>query len=224
MNPSGKGVGMSQQRYMQAIVVASFGMLLGCQSSQPTTVTIPGAQLQAVSDGERFGFADSMASVTASTQTGGADGDPIQEVIALLQWEIPPGWQQMPPTPQQHILLAGPEGIQGWVTFFPGDAGGLEGNLARWAASLGLPTAPPTTPLRILGAEGQLFDGVGPHSLRDGTTFDPARMLAAYVLLPSQQPTTLTAKMVGPQTAVTAEREHFLQFLASIKPKAQETP
>ena len=106
------------------------------------------------------------------------------------------------------------------MTFLGGEGGGLQGNLQRWAGSVGLNDIPETTPITVGGHDGQLFDGVGPHTLQDGNRLEEARMMAVYSRL---GPGTITIKIVGPKAEVDAREADFLRFVASIRPKPQET-
>ena len=79
-----------------------------------------------------------------------------------LEWELPAGWQELPPSSMRaaNFRVDADGTTECYLTLLPGDAGGLAANVNRWRGQMSLPPAsadeiahaPRKT---LLGREGQ---------------------------------------------------------------------
>jgi len=148
--------------------------------------------------------------------TGGPDG-------SGLEWDLPQGWSAVAPSTfrQANFRLPGSDKAECYLSLFPNDVGGLEGNLKRWCDQLALPmlsatqiAALPKAP--ILGRDGLLFDFVGTWKGMSGTENEAGWRLVG--LLQVDPTGSAFFKMYGPDALIAAEKEHFLALARSLRP------
>lgn len=180
-----------------------------------------------MTDKERFRFAamrmpETPTTIPADPPGGGSSDEPPGVAGAQLKWDTPEGWSEAPPASMRDVNLSfGPDGIgECYVARLPGAAGGLESNINRWRKQMGQPdlsdeaiAALPTidifgVPASLVSIDGS-FTGMG-----DNATVDDARMLGAVLMTPNG---ALFVKMTGPKDLVTANREAFEAFTASLR-------
>ncbi len=180
-----------------------FIALAGCSDKDITTYRVP------KDPGSVVAAAPAPAAGEASPSTPG------------LRWQAPPGWQAQAAGGMRaaSFLGPGPEGAAADISVvtFAGAGGDLLANINRWRGQLQL--APIDT--------GQLASEIGGLDLPAGhfTTADlrgepvsgkPAmRILGALLEQPGR---VWFFKMMGPETAVEAQKDAFLAFLKSVAP------
>ncbi|HEX6885753.1 MAG TPA: hypothetical protein VF530_20435 [Planctomycetota bacterium] len=162
---------------------------------------------------------DATPSQRFSASAPSASSTPSDDVIA---YDLPEGWRAVAPTRERLVNLrpAGHPEAECYLSFLPGDGGGLVQNVNRWRAQLGAPeldaaavAALPTHALlgrqaALVEAEGT-FTGMGGSSARAGF-----QLLGLAV---SEPEGSLFLKFTGPAELVTAERERFLAFAGSLR-------
>ncbi|QDU67183.1 hypothetical protein [Engelhardtia mirabilis] len=230
LNPrTAHGSGQSPKRVLSLLGVSLLGLTplvsLGCSNGdgplvlEPKTLTktrmasrvVVPADLSATSE-DRFGnpFAPAKK-VEPEAPAGG------------YEWDVPASWVEVAPRSQFRMVdfqVAGVSTAECYVTKLPGGAGGVIGNINRWASTqLGLP---PLTEADVallprhslLGREGVLFEADGDFSGVGGASLEQARMMGLVLEDPMF---TLFVKMTGPRDLVLAERQAFLDFAASLR-------
>ncbi len=147
----------------------------GIPASRPAAPTIPGATP------EQRHFGRSSAPGPASEQASGGAPD----LASLLDYDLPPGWEEVPPTQMRLINLrpAGDPDAECYLALLPSSGGGVAANVNRWRGQLGLEpldeeglNALPH--LSLLGAQGVLVDFEGAYAGgRDNISFILLRVL-----------------------------------------------
>jgi hypothetical protein len=151
---------------------------------------------------------------------------------AVMQWDLPAGWQQEPNPNPNAIRFAtlsvgsDQQQFEVSVTRLGGDGGGAMANIARWRNQLGLEPAP-AEELNALtehihtrtGGEGVLVDLLGPTP--EGQDAQPMRMLGA--IFPAGG-FTWFLKATAPQAVVETHRAAFVELCRSVRFAAPPTP
>lgn len=154
-----------------------------------------------------------------------AAGAPQSEGRALeLAWDVPPGWEPTAERPMRLVTfsVSGAPEVECYVSVFGHMAGGLEANLNRWRAQMGVvePISAvemaemPT--IEILGRPAVLLAVTGPYTGMAGETRENYRMLAAACELDDA---SVFVKMTGPADAVEEQRDAFMAFCSSLRPQ-----
>ena len=155
----------------------------------------------------------------------GGDPHAAQPEAPLLAWDLPTGWQEVPPTPLRtaNFVVPGQDRLECYVTVLPGGGGGIAGNVNRWRKQMGL-GAISDADLAAL-TQVKFFGGDAPYVEIDGTfkgagaeTGSEGFTMAATVV--ERRGATITAKLVGPAAAVRAEVERFKSMCASLRDAA----
>ena len=152
----------------------------------------------------------------------------------LLDWDLPAGWEELPPTPLRtaNFVVPGQDRLECYVTVLPGGGGGIAANVNRWRKQMGLDAisdadvaALPT--VKMFGVDAPYveidgtFKGAGVETGAEGFT------MAATVV--ERSGAAITAKLVGPAAAVRAEVERFKAMCSSLRdaapaPRGAEAP
>ena len=147
---------------------------------------------------------------------------------SLLAWEVPEGWTEVPEVELSSMrtvdLRFGEEGEgECYVTLMPGNAGGLDANVNRWRAQMGLEPltseeieALPKKPFfkrdaTFVSMDGN-FSGFGASEAREDY-----RMLG---LIHSAEQATIFVKLTGPRELVEKNASQFEVFTQSIAPNS----
>jgi hypothetical protein len=137
-----------------------------------------------------------------------------------LQWQLPPGWEQVPPGQMRaaSFRVKGPDGNQADVGVFslPGRAGSDLDNVNRWRGQIGLPPVSETDLAGLgqavemsAGQVARLFDQAGQIPGSNSNT----RMLAAIL---RRDDSAWFFKMTGDDALVAGQKEAFIGFLKSV--------
>jgi hypothetical protein len=171
---------------------------------------------------QRNAFVDFLKSVSFLE----APAAPSAPVIASTaagdkpEWEIPSGWQEVPPTQMlraKFVVGAGADArAEINISSFPGDVGGLLANVNRWRGQVGLPPLgeaelnATVESLDVLGGQAMLVDMTG----KDSQSGQPARLIGAIVPRRGQ---TWFYVLRGPEELAGRERPAFLKFIQSAR-------
>jgi hypothetical protein len=143
-------------------------------------------------------------------EAGGASPAPA----GASKWKVPAGWQEQAPGMMQsaRFLAAGEGGTKAEVSVasFPGESGGLLGNVNRWRKQIGLG---PIEAADLPKQTSTLEAGGTKASVLDVTSEDKKRRLIA-VSVPGGGSTTFY-KLLGDEAVVAKEKEAFLRFVQS---------
>lgn len=136
-----------------------------------------------------------------------------------LCYDLPPGWEQLPPAPMRDVNLRVPGDAACWVTFLPGVQGGVVDNVNRWRKQLGQPPldAAGVNALPVVALMGQpavWFEQDGQFVPEEGQAPRPTRFVG---MIQEQQGGLLTVKLVGSPESAAAAREGLLRFAASLR-------
>ena len=144
------------------------------------------------------------------------------DLIPFVHCEMP-GWIARPPVaPFRHVNLGFEADPRAELTVAAyEDRGGLEANVNRWRGQVGaapLSSAEVASLPRVqMLSNGQatLVEAYGPFQGMRGGRIDDGGVLGAIV---SNERFTLFAKLTGPEAVLRAEKERFIEFLASLRP------
>ena len=131
-----------------------------------------------------------------------------------ILWTAPSSWKKQAPGPMRvaSYEISTPEGTaNASVSKIPGAAGDELGNVNRWRGQIGLPPvglAELPGLLSKVPARGASLDMVDLRGPQNST-------LAAWLRTGGA---VWFFKLTGPGALVAAEREHFMQFLRSVRP------
>ena len=178
------------------------------------------AWLKSVDTGDSSASASASAPAAAAAAPATPPPGMAGPVVAppstdLPQWEVPDGWKPKAATTMRLAsFVVGADGDLSVVALGPG-AGGTLANVNRWRGQLGLEPvsdaelATTTSPLSLAGGQtATLVDltGAGPLAGR--------KMLAAIIARPDR---TWFYKLTGDASLVSAEKDHFVKFIKSVK-------
>jgi hypothetical protein len=142
-----------------------------------------------------------------------ASGVPRDSTAPQLKWEIPQGWQQVPPSSMRYAsFTAGPDDskIDISIVTFPGEGGSDADNVNRWRQQLQLP---PMGPAGIASQVESVKGGDTVFSTVD-IAGPNARTLAAWTRRDGR---VWFLKATGPTTAVEKEKPNFVKFVQSVR-------
>jgi hypothetical protein len=148
----------------------------------------------------------------------------------LFEWTTPPGWVSVKPSGAARgirwlDMRFGPnqEG-QCFLSILAGGGGGLEANVNRWRAQMGLPpytpeefAALPTRPLFNNEARFVSFDG----DFTDMGKSEAAKDYRMLGILHADEKFMIFVKMVGPKALVKENEAAFDEFSRSLQLKVQ---
>ena len=134
-----------------------------------------------------------------------------------LSWTAPEGWVDGGERLMRVVTFETGE-TECYITSLPGEAGGVNGNLNRWAGQMGAAqldeAALAALPMiQILGKEAPMLDVTGSFTGMSGGTQENYRMLGTVVPAGDH---TMFVKMIGPDAEVGAQKDNFVAFCASI--------
>ncbi|MDP7062846.1 MAG: hypothetical protein QF489_07945 [Planctomycetota bacterium] len=209
--------------------------LMACSKSERMEIEIQREITANFGDGEvgatsadRFGPRHSPDDGHDHSGDGGGGGDQFSAPENPLAWEIPKGWDSLPPTAMRvaNLRPAGNPDAECTLTLLAGDGGGELDNVNRWRNQMGLGPidqvamdAIPTMP--ILGMDAPFFQLDGAYSGM-GNEAKPDWSLLGMIL--STEQFTIFIKMNGPKDLVEAERDNFFAFCTSLHIKERGTP
>ena len=139
-------------------------------------------------------------------------------------WTLPKGWSELPPKEfrQGNFKIASAPKVEAYMSILPKAGGGGLANLNRWRQQMGLAAISaadasklPTIP--VLGQGAALVDFEGTFGGMSGGPGGEGYRLVGLLLLDRGYGVFL--KMVGPKEDVAKERDNFLKFSRSLKPK-----
>ena len=143
------------------------------------------------------------------------------ELAAMFDYEVPAGWEELPPTQFRIINLlvpAEPQPAQVSLTMLMGDGGGVRANIDRWRRQVGL--APMSQDEFLALKERTMFNQPatyveleGSYEGMDGTRIAEAGLFGAVF---ARGQSALFVKMTGPSELLGAQRSAFLGFLDSL--------
>jgi hypothetical protein len=138
---------------------------------------------------------------------------PRDSTAPQIKWEIPQGWQQVPPSSMRYASFnagADENKIDISIVTFPGEGGSDADNVNRWRQQLQLPPmssaaiATQVTPLKADETTFATTDIAGPN----------ARTLAAWARRDGH---VWFFKATGPVAAVEKEKSNFVKFIESVR-------
>jgi hypothetical protein len=198
----------------------------GCAKEHVTTTTARNrtapeiARLDA-SDAERFGYAERDPTTSRPTLTERPTSRPTGEQRAAsrersstgLSFKTPEQWTARGPGSMrvESFAVAGHTKLDCYISELGPGAGGLLLNVNRWRSQLGLSpiseaeaNALPQWP--VLGIQAKIVELESPDTERSMT------VLAAFL-----EDRSVFVKMLGPTASVTAEKERFRVFCATLE-------
>jgi hypothetical protein len=136
-------------------------------------------------------------------------------------WEVPAGWQEVPPTRMlraKYVVAAADANARAEVNVssFPGEVGGLLANVNRWRGQVGLPPVSEAevdqaaAPLDVPGGKAMLVDVTGTDSKSGQAT----RLIGAIVPRPGH---TWFYVLRGPEALAAREKPAFIRFVQSVR-------
>ena len=135
------------------------------------------------------------------------------------KWNVPPQWAETPPRAMifKGFEAVGDAGAKAEITvsFFPGDVGGVLGNVNRWRGQMGQPPVEAsqldgvTESVATLGGSATMVDFMG----TDAKTGQPARLVG--VIVPHGD-NTWFYKMMGDAKVVKGQKDTFVQFVKTV--------
>lgn len=158
--------------------------------------------------------------IAAPAMHGVAEGGATEAPTAgALAWTVPEGWQERPGNGMR-LASFGVGDVECTIIAFPGDAGGLESNLARWLRQLGIESTTDVLAKMSSATESVTTEGGGTAQLFDFTAVLPAtattNMLSA--LLPTDDQTVFV-KLMGPRALLEAQKKSFRSLCQSLRPR-----
>lgn len=134
-------------------------------------------------------------------------------------WTAPEGWTEGPAKPMRLVTFNIDADTECYVTLLQGTGGGVEMNANRWLKQMGreplspdLVAALPKVP--VGDAEGVLVEATGSYQGMSGDAKAGYKLLGAIA---ERDGVGIFVKMTGPEATVTAQRDAFLAFCASIR-------
>lgn len=210
------------------LCTAAAAALAACGGSDRQEITetrsVPSPEAEQVDTATQLGMpqfsreGQQTPPVTAPRPEGAA---PMAGPLAL-GYDLPAGWEVREPRPMRDINLgvAGAPDTECFVTVIPGDGGGVEMNINRWASQVGQPDLDPEAiaalpRIEMLGVEAVLVDLEGTFTgMRGEVNIPGAVVLGAVAMLEEHG---VFVKMTGPAETVRAHEEAFQAFSASLR-------
>jgi len=186
----------------------------GCAKPEDSHVidsvrTVPSALRQVpanMSSPERFGFSSPTS-------------EPRNSESLALAWKVPEGWETLPTGGMRAAAFRIGQRGECSLTILAGSAGGVEANVNRWRAQMGL--SPMTAEeiqslptVNILGVQAPFVELRGTFSGMAGQTEPNWVLLGAICLLPDS---AVFVKATGPEEDLLPQREAFLAFCDSLR-------
>jgi hypothetical protein len=217
----------SIRRTAQGCGAALLGLvLLGCgNGDRPREVrhmrTVTAEPAPPVSSAERFGFVQNAADHGGAMGSGAPAPDHADGGAGLV-WQLPPGWQELPPTPMRAAsfrVTAAPE-IDCSISTLGSGGGGVGPNLNRWRKQMTLGDLDPMElqrlPTRpVLGEQAVLLECDGVYKGMGQIAPHPGWKLLGMALEHGGQ--AIFVKMVGPAADMQRERAHFEALCQSLR-------
>jgi hypothetical protein len=155
---------------------------------------------------------------------GGSMGDmasmPVQGGGVTLRWTTPAGWEERAGNAMRMAtFLVGPDRAECTIASFPGEVGGLEANLRRWAGQLDATV--PDDALARFARSPETFESEGglPCLVFDFAALlpadAPASMLAAVVPM---EGVTVFVKLMGRPALLAEQKAAFASLCRSLRP------
>ncbi|MCF6286216.1 MAG: hypothetical protein L3K26_13660 [Candidatus Hydrogenedentes bacterium] len=136
-----------------------------------------------------------------------------------ITWTAPTGWEATGELPMRVVTYEIGD-VECYITSLSGDAGGVDANINRWVGQMGQPqldaAALAALPrILVLGKEAPMIDVSGSFTGMSGVERKDYKLLGTVAQMGDQ---TVFVKLIGPGAEVTAQKENFVAFCASIKP------
>ena len=136
-------------------------------------------------------------------------------------WTAPEGWETVPATPMRKANFKIAADTECYLTVLTGQAGGVQMNVERWRAQMGLgdatmkPEEVAALPKVLMaGKEGVLAEITGTFVSMKGDSKPNHMLLGAIAEMGGE---SVFVKMVGPEATVKANRVKFLAFCAGLQ-------
>ena len=142
------------------------------------------------------------------------------ELAAMFEYDLPSGWEELPPTQFRviNLLIPGEQPAEVTLSMLMGNGGGVRANLDRWRRQVGL--APMEDEEFLALGERTLFDQPatyvelqGSYEGMDGRKIPDAGLFGAVF---AREQSALFVKMTGPAGLLDAQRDAFHGFLDSL--------
>ena len=142
------------------------------------------------------------------------------ELAAMFEYDLPDGWQELPPTQFRiiNLQIPGEQPAEVTLTMLMGNGGGVRANLDRWRRQVGL--APMSDEEFLALGERTVFDQAatyvelrGSYEGMDGTKIPDAGLFGAVF---ARDQSALFVKMTGPADLLADQRGAFHGFLDSL--------
>lgn len=150
------------------------------------------------------------------------------QLAELFEYEVPEGWEQLPPTQFRivNLRLGAEPPAEITLVMLMGDGGGVRANVDRWRRQVGLA---PMSDEEFLALEDRtLFDNPakyvelrGSYEGMDGTRIADAGLYGAIF---ARNQSALFVKMTGPADVLADQRDAFHGFLDSLVLADPQTP
>lgn len=174
-----------------------------------------------VRSAERFGFGPAAPRGDAGFSAAGLPAAGPASATGAFAFEAPAGWQVLSPSSLRAVNLAVARDPRAecYLTVLAGTGGGLEANVDRWRAQMGLPSLAPEEyalleRATLLGRPALRVDFEGRFGGLDGAGGAEYRLVG---LLAVHEAGSSFLKFVGPRAVVTAELAAFDALAASLR-------
>jgi hypothetical protein len=151
---------------------------------------------------------------------------PIDASSPGLAWQKPGSWLESEGRPMRlaTFTFGGSTQAECYIAVLPGPAGGLAANINRWQSQMGHEPLSDEgiealQQIIVLGDAAHVVEITGAFTGMDGKVQPESSMLGVIRRLPDR---TVFVKMTGPRREISAERENFLAFCASLDTKKRE--
>ncbi|MCC6699209.1 MAG: hypothetical protein IT365_26530 [Candidatus Hydrogenedentes bacterium] len=198
------------------------GLILGVRDSGVFVKMLGPKDLIDKELGRFHEFCESLKIKQAGTPAGSASEAHNHSEELALQWTAPEDWTKSPDRPMRAVTFTmGADGeTECYVSVFPGDTGGLEANINRWAGQMGAATldeaAIASLPkVSVLGEPAPLVEFSGHFTdTMNGTEIADGHLLGVVATHGGQ---SIFIKLVGPAAEVAAQKEKFIAFCESLR-------
>jgi hypothetical protein len=145
---------------------------------------------------------------------------PGSEAESEYAWDAPEGWTQGPPRMMREATFT-VGGVECYMAKLSGVAGGMEANINRWRGQMQQPPleAKDIAALEtvdMLGLPAKMVEVTGDFQGMSGESQSGAALVGAICPL---EGSTLFVKMTGPAAEVQAQRDSFIAFCESVRPR-----
>jgi len=166
-------------------------------------------------------FCASISLSQAETPPPAQPEDPIRNGHGSsggIGWDAPAEWGVEAGSGMRLVTFRRGE-VECYLTVLGGNGGGVASNIQRWVGQLGL--TPPSVDevaamptVNVLGVESPLLEATGEYSGMGSAAPVPDTTLFGIVCVLKDR--AIFVKMLGPNAQVSAERDRFLAFVASM--------